>query len=198
MKRSCCLWIALLCTSIPLLAEPFRVTAANLPDGPVRVSPFPAKAAAEEEPLSLRFLVTNASSEFVSRVELTAQVFSEDDQLRGFYSFTVDANLRPGEAKFFVQNTSTFSLSPGDVVELASEAASVGTGSWVRSAREDEGGGGLKALFESSGPADTCDARCAVKDEACTTKCVCGVLSFSCSCGVGTFTYTCSCQRCPT
>jgi hypothetical protein len=198
MKRSFYLWIAVLCLAGPLLAEPFKMTAAEVLDSPVRLSPLSATIHPEGGPLSVRFEMSNNSSEFISRVELTADVFSPDGQLKGFYSFAVNANLRPGEEKFFSQSTGTFALSPGDTVELAPETARLATGTWVRPVPDDKAEGGLKSLFENGGPADSCDARCAAKDESCTTKCVCGVLSFSCTCGVGTLSYTCSCQRCPT
>lgn len=139
-------------------------------------------------PLGLRMIVKNTASQPIRLLELHVEVTSPAGQLTGFYGFTIKAHVPPGEEQTLRYFTPQFEIEPGDLVTVTLGRAEGYSRVW---SSESADGSVTKA-----GPTDTCDARCAAKEEVCSEKCTCGTSEFSCSCGVGTLSYSCKCFRC--
>jgi hypothetical protein len=165
----------------------------------IKAAALSREALSTPVPLGVKFQMANSSSEMLRTVEFIANVSARDGQLKGFHGFTLKVNLAPGEERHFRNTTGSFQLEQGDRVELIPARIAGSRSSWdidrpdrmKRAASAESSDSPMK-----DGPTDTCDARCAAKEESCSDKCTCGLAEFSCSCGVGTLTYTCKCYKC--
>jgi hypothetical protein len=137
-------------------------------------------------PLGLQLRVKNTADQPIRQLEVHVEVVASDGGARGFHGFTIKTQIPPGEEQSLRYLSPAFELEPGDRVTVALGRAESFGRAW-----RAEGD-----ALHKDGPTDTCDARCAVKEEVCTEKCTCGTAEFSCSCGIGTLSYTCKCYRC--
>ena len=116
-------------SALSLAAEaPIRFEAVNPEDAPTRIDKSGELRASDS--LRLEFQLTNRSREFLPWVELTAEIYRSNGDLKGFHTFTLPTNLRSGEQRFFLYRTSEINLSPGDRVVLAPTFARLGSGDW--------------------------------------------------------------------
>jgi hypothetical protein len=113
---------------------PVRFEAINAEDAPMRLVKLGDLRASEN--LRLEFQLANRSREFLPWVELTAEVYWPGGDLKGFHSFTLATNLRPGEQRFFLYRTGEIDVSPGDRVVLVPTFARLGSGNWSPSPKQ--------------------------------------------------------------
>jgi hypothetical protein len=121
--------LVLVFSALNLAAEaPDRFKAVNFEDAPMRI--IKAGDLSESGSLRLEFQLANRSQEFLPWVELTAEIYHSNGDLKGFHAFTLTTSLRPGEQRFFLYRTDEIDLAPGDRVVLSPTFARLGSSNW--------------------------------------------------------------------
>ena len=209
----------------PLTAQELLVSGVDSEPGMIRIIPLngeaatsPAKGDVEATALRLKFYVENISKQTIKDVTMSAYVYAEDGQARGFYDFSLrdqfstdDSifSLIPGEKKLLYLHTAEFQSSTGDTVVLMPYDIRGSRTYWeIDEVSLDRVGPSLDAsdflqLDAGKHPLDLkandkCIARCDARQLMCNTSCICGVSSFSCSCSpAGGMNSNCDCFQCP-
>lgn len=138
----------------------------------------------EASPLSVRFRLTNRTSEPLLQPEIQILVVAPDGSLRGYFGTTLDS-LEAGETRRFTIRTDDVVVAPGETVVLAPMAA--------REPAVRAFDGFIVKMSEQQ-----CDNACSAREMQCETHCTHGIKAFSCSCpSSGGITYSCTCHTRP-
>lgn len=158
-------------------------------------------------PLRMSFYLENVSGASITSALISAYVYTATGAAKGFYTFTLEERLQPGDIAYFVRKTSAFEVAESDRVILVLEEIEGVNRTWKipEQALDELDWSSTLSELESNADfmglklqqKDACIAFCDAREAKCNSTCACGVLEFGCSCGSdGTRSSSCKCQIC--